>query len=186
MEYWLEGVHGRNRPDAVDHKSCGHGGDGAEVVHIAGIDARYGETVAARGDGGNGDAGVAANPYEAIGRRWVIRQKPSMALVVCVPAVVRTPILLTANVYYDRPNAVMAAIRMLGRNEVEESVAEEDSIEDGVGLLAQHMLGNTGDMGRGIAETRAYPKHWKNVDYACPRPWVAEGHEEGARVQDSM
>ena len=176
-------MHGRNRPDAVHHKSYERGGDGAEVVHIAGIDARYGKTVAARSDGGNGDA---ANPYEAIGRRGEIRQKPSMALVVYVPAVVRTPILSAANVYCDRPNAVMAAIRMLGHNEVEESVAEEDSIEDGVGLLARCMLGNTGDMERGIAETRAYPKHWNNVDYACPRPWVAEGHEEGARVQDSM
>ncbi len=74
MEYCLEGVRRRNRPDAVYQKSHGHGGDGAGFVHIAEVD---GEVVAAcESDGNDEDAWVAATPYDTIGRRREIPQKP--------------------------------------------------------------------------------------------------------------
>ena len=173
MEYWPEGVRGRIRLDVVHHKSHGHG-DGPGVVHVVEVDARYREIAAACGDDSNeNDAWVAANPYEAIGRRWEFPQKPLAALVLCVPAVpavpaavpvaVRTPILSTAGVYYDRPNAMTAVIRMVEYNGLEECVDEEDSIEVGDELLAPHRLGKTDDMELDIAETPAYPKHWSTA-----------------------
>ena len=166
MEYWLEGVRGRIRLDAVRHKSHGHG-DWPGVVHVVEVDARHGEIAAVCGDDSDdNDAWVAANPYEAIGRRWESPQKPLVALVLCVPAVpaaaaaVRTPILSAASVYHDRPSAMTAVIRRLEHNGFGESADEEDSIEVGDELLAPHRLGKTDDMGLDIAEAPAYPKHW--------------------------
>ena len=153
-------MRGRNRPDAVYHKSHRHGGHGVGAVHIAEIDVRLGEIAAAAccGDGDDKDAWVAANPYETISRRWKMPQKPLVALVVYVPALaVRTPILSAASVYHDRPNAMTAMLRML------KSVGEEDSIGLGDGLPAPHRLGNTDDMELDIAESPAYPKHWRNA-----------------------
>lgn len=170
MEYSLEEVHGKNRRDAVHHKSCGHGGHGTEVVQIVEVDARCGEIVApaadaARGGGGD-DEGLwrAAKPFEAIGLRRDIPPKPPVALVVYVlavsaVAVVRGPILSAVSVYRGRPNAMTAATRMLEHNGFGESVGSEDSIESGDEPLARHRLGNRDDKELGIAETLAYPKH---------------------------
>lgn len=158
MEYWLEGVHGKNRPDAVRHKSHGRGGHGTEVVHILEVDARYGEIAAAAACGGHGDdKGGAAKPYAAIGRSWKIRPKSLVGLAVYVPAVsaapvVRTPILSAASVSRGRPNTTTTAIHVLEYNEFGESVGE-----------ARYWLGSTNDMGLGIAETLAYPRHWNNA-----------------------
>ena len=111
-------MRGRSRPDAVYQKIHGHGGDGAGAVHIAGIDARHGEAVAACGsDGDDKNAWVVATPYDTIGRRWEILRKPLASLVVYVPALsaaaaVGTPILEAASVYNERPNAMMAVIRV--------------------------------------------------------------------------
>jgi hypothetical protein len=119
LEYWLEGVRGRNHLDVVHHKSHGHGVDGAGVVHIVEVGVRYGEIAGACGGGDDDDdARVAANPYEAIGWGWGIPQNPFVALVLYVPAgpadaAVHTPILSAASVYHDRPNAMTAVIRML-------------------------------------------------------------------------
>lgn len=158
MEYWLEGVHGKTRPDAVRHKSYGRGSHGTEVVHILEIDARYGEIAAAAACGDHGDdKGGAAKPYAAIGRSWKIRPKSLVclavyALAVSAAPVVRTRILSAASVCRGRPNTTTTAIRVLEHNEFVESVGE-----------ARHRLGNTNDMGLGIAVTLAYPKHWNNA-----------------------
>ena len=162
----MEGVRGRNRPDVVYQKILGHGGDGAGAVHIAEIDARHGEAVAACGsDGDDKNAWVAATPCDTIGRGWEIPQKPLAALVVYDPALsaaaaVRIPILEAASVYHERPNAMMAVICVLKRTR---SGGEEGSIELGDELLTPHWLGNTGGMGLDIAEALAYPRHWSNA-----------------------
>lgn len=144
-------MHGRNLPETVHHRNYERRGGGAEVVHIAEVDARYGEiaAVARGGDGNDRDARVAASPHETIGRRWEIPQKPGALAVAGVPA---------------SAAAVTPAVRMLERNELEESVGEEDSSEDDDELSVRHRLGKTDDMELDIAETLAYPKHWNNAD----------------------
>lgn len=184
----MEGVRGRNRPDVVYQKIHGYGGDGTGAVHIAEIDARHGEVVAGCGsDGDDKNAWVAATPYDTIGRRWEIPQKPSVTLVVYVPALsaaaaVRIPILEAARVYHERPNAMTVVIHVLKRAG---SGGEGGSIELGDEVLTPHWLGNTDDMELDIAEAPAYPKHWSNAGWAGPRSWAEEDRGEEARVQGS-